>query len=92
MLSKKVLEEKVARYQELKAQIEALEAEQEAVKNALSKELERRNVEELAVGENVVRWTVYVQNRFDSNAFKKANPAEYAAWQKQVTGHRFSVA
>ena len=92
MMSKKVLKEKVERYQELKAQLEVMEAELEEIKNELTNELERRKVEELAVGPNFVRWTYYVQNRFDSTAFKKAHPMEYAMWQKQVSGHRFSVA
>ena len=91
MLNKKVLEEKVARYNELKAQLEVLEAEQDKIKAELSAEMERRNVEELVVGNNTVRLTSYVQSRFDSGAFKKANPVEYENWVKRVCGHRFSV-
>ena len=91
MLSKKVLEEKVARHQVLAAMMKEMEAESKEIEDALKKEMERRNVEELAVGTNVVRWTSYVKNCFDSSAFKKAYPDIYAEWQKQVSGHRFSV-
>ena len=92
MLSKKVLEEKVARLVELEAIIKEYEAEQKELEDGLKAEMERRKVEELSVGARMVRYTTYVQNRFDSSGFKKEHPNVYAAWQKQVTGHRFTVA
>lgn len=92
MLSKKELEIRIARHLELEAMMKEIEAEQKAIDDSLKKEMERRNIEVLEVGANTVRWTPYVQSRFDSTAFKKAHPEEYAAWQKEVTGHRFSVA
>lgn len=92
MLSKKEMKERVARRLELDAMMKAFEAEMKEIDDSLKKEMERRNVEELVVGFNMVRWTPYVRNQFDSSAFKKAHPEMYAEWQKQVSGRRFSVA
>lgn len=91
MLSKKELEKKIAEYEDIENQIKELEAMRDAVKSAVTKEMDRRGIEELGVGNKIVRWTTYVTNRFDSTGFKKARPDEYAAWQKQVTGRRFTV-
>lgn len=92
MLNKKELEVNVARYLELNAMMKEMSDEQEKIKKALMKEMDRRDVEELVVGENVVRCTSYVQSRFDGAAFKKANPEEYANYQKEIVSRRFSVA
>jgi len=91
MLSKKALAEHVHEYIELDALIKELQARQSVVKDEMTAEMDRRGVEELVVENKTVHWTSYVQNRFDSSGFKKAFPEEYANWQKQVTGHRFTV-
>ena len=91
MISKKVLVEKVAKIEELDAQIAALKAARDAEVGLITGEMDRRGVQELSVGNKVVRWTEYVQNRFDSSGFKKVHPDVYAEWLKQVTGHRFSI-
>lgn len=92
MLSKKELKERVSRRMEIDALMKEFDAELKEIDDSLKKEMERRNVEELVVGSNTVRWTSFVQNRFDSSGFKKAHPEMYEEWQKQVSGRRFSVA
>lgn len=91
MLSKKVAAEKLARYEELKAQAAALEEEIKAIEDDFKKELDRRGVEVLEVGEKKVRWTSVLSNRFDSTGFKKSFPDLYKAWTKAVPSRRFSV-
>lgn len=91
MLSKKELELRADRNVELKAQIDALKAEYDANTDEITKEMERRGVSELVVGNRILRYTVYEQSRFDSGKFKKAFPDMYASFQKIVTGRRFSV-
>ena len=91
MLSKKAIAERVDELIEIDAMIAELEAKRNVIKDGLTGEMDRRGVEELAVGNHILRWTAYVQNRFDSSGFQKAHPEEYASWQKQVSGHRFSV-
>ena len=92
MLSKKVAAEKLARYEELKAQVAALEAETKAIEDEFKKELERRNVEALEIGSKTVRWTTFLKNQFDSKGFRTANPELYEKWTKEVKSRRFSVA
>ena len=91
MIGKKAAAEKIARYEELKAQAAALEAELKVIEDEFKKELERRGVEELEVGTKKVRWTSFFKNQFDSKGFKAACPDVYAAWTKQVASRRFSV-
>ena len=92
MLSKKAAAEKLARYEELKAQVAELEAETKAIEDEFKKELERRNVEALEVGSRTVRWTTFLRSQFDSKGFRKANPELYDEWTKEVSSRRFSVA
>ena len=91
-MTKKELAAAVAEYKEYKALLKEAEAEVARLEEALKKELARKKVSELEVGDSVVRNTEFTTKRFDSKGFKAANPAEYAAWTKEVTGHRFSVA
>ena len=91
MVSKKNLAKLIGEYESLKAQKNEIDALLKECEDAITKEMERRSVSELQVGNKMVRWTEYVQNRFDSSAFKKAFPEQYSAFQKQVTAHRFSI-
>lgn len=91
MLSKKVAVEKLARYEELKAQAAVLDAELKAIEDEFKKELDRKGVEVLEYGDKKVRWTSVVSNRFDSTGFKKSFPELYKAWTRAVPSRRFSV-
>ena len=87
---------------ELTAQIEALrsleelieeaKAEAETLRDAIKQELLSREVEELSVGQYIVRWTSILSQRFDTTAFKKALPDLYKTYIKQVSSRRFSIA
>ena len=91
MLSKKVAAEKLARYEELKAHVKALEAEIDEIESDFKKELDRKGIEVLEIGDKKVRWTSVLSNRFDSTGFKAQFPELYKAWTKQVASRRFSV-
>lgn len=91
MLSKKAFAEHVDEYIKVDAMLKELQARQNELKDLMTGEMDRRGVEELIVGNKIIRWTSYVQSRFDSSGFRKANPDVYASWQKQVSGRRFSV-
>ena len=92
MLSKKMFEQKISEYDELKAREKELKAEIERLENEMKGEMERRKVSELEIGNRVVRWTPYVSQRFDTTGFRKSCPEQYSEWVKEVRGHRFSVA
>ena len=86
---------------ELTAQIESLraleelieeaKAEAEALRDAIKQELLSREVEELSVGQYIVRWTSVLSQRFDTTSFKKVMPEVYKAYTKQVSSKRFSI-
>ena len=86
---------------ELTAQIESLRAleeliedaktEAETLRDAIKQELLSREVEELSVGQYIVRWTSVLSQRFDTTAFKKVMPEVYKAYTKQVSSRRFTI-
>ena len=86
---------------ELTAQIESLraleelieeaKAEAETLRDAIKQELLSREVEELSVGQYIVRWTSVLSQRFDTTAFKKVMPEVYKAYTKQVSSKRFTI-
>ena len=61
------------------------------VRESLKAELADREVEELVVGNYIVRWTSVLSNRFDSTAFKKVYGELYKAYTKQTASRRFSI-
>lgn len=91
-MTKKELTRVVAEYKEYKVLLKEAQDQVERLEKELKKELERKGVSELEVGDSVVRNTEFVQKRFDSKEFKAAEPVLYATYVKEVKGHRFSVA
>ena len=86
---------------EIQAQIEALrsleelieeaKAEAETLRDAIKQELLSREVEELSVGQYIVRWTSVLTQRFDTTSFKKVMPEVYKAYTKQISSRRFTI-
>lgn len=71
---------------------EKIMAEAEALRDETKQEMIRRNTEELAAGQYIVRWTSVLTQRFDATAFKKTMPDVYKSFIKQITSRRFSIA
>lgn len=67
-------------------------AEIEALKDAIKEEMNRRGVEELQVGQCMVRFTTVLSNRFDTTSFKREHGEMYRLYTKQATSRRFSIA
>ena len=91
-MTKKDLAMKVAQYNEYKALMKEAEAEVARLEAELKKEMERKKVDEMVVGDFKVRWTPMVSKRFDSKGFKAAEPEMYEQWVKEIESRRFSVA
>ena len=83
---------KIEALNEWEALMEEAKAEAEAIRDSLKQELLNRNTEELEAGQYIIRYQSIVSNRFDNSAFKKALPDVYAAFIKQSTSRRFSIA
>lgn len=71
---------------------EKIMAEAEALRDEIKQEMIRRNTEELAAGQYIVRWTSVLTQRFDATAFKKTMPDVYKSFIKQISSRRFSIA
>lgn len=67
------------------------QAEAEAIKDEIKREMDARGVEELEAGAHIIRWTSVLTQRFDSTAFKKALPEVYKAYIKQTSSRRFTI-
>lgn len=90
-MTKKELEKMVIEYKEFKEMQKELQEAMERSEALMKKELARKNVSEMVIGDVVIRNTPFVQNRFDSKGFKAENPEMYGKYMKEVKGTRFSV-
>lgn len=83
---------KVRELKELQAMADELAAEINAIQDEIKAEMTRRNTEEMTVDVFKVRWATITSSRFDSAAFKKAQPDLYGQYLKATTTRRFTVA
>ena len=83
---------KAREYRELQAMIKELEAEADALKQQMVKEMDARNIEELAAGEYTIRWGLYESSRLDTAKLKADHADLYGAYTKRTVSTRFQVA
>lgn len=81
---------KVKELKELTAMKNEVEAEIEALKDAIKREMGENDT--LQVGEYTVRNTTVVSSRFDTTAFKKAHTELYLTFCRDTVSTRFTVA
>lgn len=86
------LEAKIEALKDLEEFAAEIKAEIDTLKDELKAVLVEREVEELVVGKNIIRYTTVLSQRFNSTELKKKLPEIYTAYLKQVTSKRFSVA
>ena len=77
---------------EWEAILEEAKAEVEPIIDEITAYMTERDLEELDLGQYLVRWTSVLSNRFDTTAFKKVYGDLYKAYTKQVASRRFSIA
>ncbi len=90
-MSKFELLAKVELLNKYEAMIEEMKAEADTIRNTIKAEMEAREVEELAAGQYIIRYTSVLSNRFDTTAFKKVLPELYKAYTKQTASRRFTI-
>jgi len=83
---------KVKELRELRRMREELDAEITAVEDALKAEMIARDVDTLTGDDWRITWRTVRSTRFDSTAFKKANPEVYGMFVKSTEGRRFVLA
>ena len=91
-MSIKEMESKVAALQEWEEILEQAKEQVENLKDEIKAEMTAREVEEMAAGRFIVRWTSVLSNRFDTTAFKKEHGEMYKLYTKQTESRRFSIA
>lgn len=67
------------------------QAEVEALKDDIKREMDAREVEELEAGQYICRFTTVLSNRFDTTTFKKEHNEMYKLYTKQSKSRRFSI-
>ena len=77
-------------YRELQAQIKALEAQADTLKQTMIREMDARQTEKLAAGEYTISYTIYESARVDTAALKAAGL--YDDYTKKTAATRFQVA
>ena len=84
---------KIEELKELESLIEEAKAEAEAIRDDLKADLDMKGIEELSVGQYVIRFTSVLSSRFDTKLFKERFGADvYKAFTKEVSSRRFTIA
>lgn len=89
-MSIKEIEAKAKELQELKRMREELEAEIDSLEDQIKASM--GDQEQIIAGGYKITWKAITSSRFDSSAFKKANPDLAAQFIKTSTVKRFSIA
>lgn len=87
----KEIETTATELKELERMQDELTAEIEAMRDAIKAGLTERNTDTLVAGAFKISWKTVVSSRFDSTAFKKAQPELAAQFTKESTARRFTV-
>ena len=90
-MSAKELTSKIESLRDLEALIEEAKAEAETLRDEIKGEMMMRNVEEMSIGQYIVRFTSVLSNRFDTTGFKKIYGDLYKAFTKQSVSRRFTI-
>ena len=91
-MDKKELIEKIEALQEWETILEEAKNEVENLRDEIKADMAEKELEEMDLGQYIVRWTPILSNRFDTTAFKKAYGDLYKAYTKQVASRRFTIA
>lgn len=91
-MSENILEAKVLEIKRLEALITEAQEQADSLKDEIKAEMTARETEELHCGAFKAIWKSITSSRFDSSAFKKAQPDVYAAFCKQSSTRRFTIA
>ncbi|MCD8366044.1 MAG: hypothetical protein LUC83_09630 [Clostridiales bacterium] len=82
---------KVDTLKEWLAILDDTKAQVEALKDEIKREMEARGVEHMEAGTNVIHYTTVTSSRFDTVAFRKANPRIYQQYTKETLSKRFTI-
>lgn len=90
-MSNRELDNQVKTLREIQSQIEALQAEAEAIRDAIKAEMVEQGAEVLTGNGWRASWKVIESSRFDCKALKAADPATFARFTVTTRTSRFCV-
>ncbi len=90
-MSRNEIAANIEKLQELESFIEEIKAEAETIRDSIKAEMLERDIEELAAGQYIVRWTSVLTQRLDTTALKKTMPEVYKSFTKQTESRRFTI-
>ena len=90
-MTDRTLKGKVSKLQELQAEIDAMTAQAEALKDSIKAEMTTREVDELKAGNALIRWKLIQSTRFDAKGFKAAHSGLYAKFSQPTESRRFTL-
>ena len=76
---------------ELDSEIKQQQILAESLKNQIKEEMEARGVDELTVGEHIVRYKDVLTSVFNKTAFKAKYEELYTMFLKQIPSKKFSI-
>ena len=82
---------RIARLQDIEAQLKELEVQAETIRDELKADLESKGEDEHNTGSFVIRWKEIVTRRLDSKALKAALPDVFAAYSRESISRRFTI-
>lgn len=86
------LESKIEELNEIEKMMDELKAEAEAIKDELKNEMSLRGLDQMEIGQYIVRWTSVLSSRFDTKRFKEEYGENiYKQYTKEVSSTRFSI-
>ena len=91
-MTNKQLDNRVKKLQGIEAQMKELEVQAEAIRAELKADLESKGEDEHNTGSFIIRWKEIISRRLDSKALKAALPDVFAAYSRESTSRRFTIA
>ena len=91
-MTDKQLNNRIAKLRDIEAQMKELEDAAEKIRAEIKADLEAKGEDEHNTGSFIIRWKEIISRRLDSKALKAALPDVFAAYSKESSSRRFSIA
>ncbi|MCD7981922.1 MAG: hypothetical protein LUF32_06365 [Clostridiales bacterium] len=91
-MGERAIDNRVRKLQELENQIAQLQEQADTIKDEIKADMESKGIDEIKTKNFIVRWKEIISNRFDSKAFKAAQPELYTAYTRETASRRFTIA
>ena len=89
-MTDRMIENRIKKLMEIKAQIEELEKAANAVKEEIKADMAERGTDTLVTEKGAkVYWKEVSENRFDTTTFKKEHAYMYTSYTKKITSRPF---